>query len=66
MTGMSGQRFDDLWSALRWNQQPKDRPGGISHAEHYWMLIGEMVDSFIQCQEDTVISSEWICVETFI
>ena len=58
MIGISGQRFDDLWSALRWNQKSENRLGGISHAGHYWMLIGEMVDIFIQCQEDTVISSE--------
>ena len=43
MTGMPRQRFDYLWSALRWSHQPKKRPEGMTHAEHRWMLVDDMV-----------------------
>ncbi len=66
MTGMPRQRFDDLWIALRWITQPKERPQGVSHAEHWWMLINDMVDIFNQHQEDKFIPSEWICADESI
>ena len=42
-TGMSRMRFDELWSALRWSEQPKERPEGMPHADYRWMLIDNMV-----------------------
>ena len=66
MTGIPRQRFGDLWSALRWSTQPKDRPQGVSHAEHRWMLINDMVDIFNQHREDNFIPSEWICADESI
>ena len=63
MTCMPRQRFDDLWDALRWNHQAKDRSDGLSHAEYCWMLIDDMVDIFNQHREDTFVPSEWICVD---
>ena len=33
MTGMSRNRFDDIWSKLRWSDQPDVRPPEMSHAE---------------------------------
>ena len=55
---MSRQRFNDLWSALRWSHQPKDIPDGLSHSEHFRMLIDDMVDIFNWQEEDTFILSE--------
>ena len=54
ITGMPRQRFDDLWSALRWSTQPKDRPQDVSHAEHWWILINDMVDIFNQHWKDNL------------
>ena len=45
-TGMSRPRFDELWSALRCSEQPKEIPEGMPHAEHRWMLIDDMVEIF--------------------
>ena len=66
MTGMPRQRFDDLWSALRWSHQPKERPQGVSHAEHRWMLINDMVEIFNHHREDDFIPGEWICADESI
>ena len=66
LTGMARQRFDDLWSALRWSHQQKDRPSGLSHAEHRWTLIDDMVDIYNRHREDNFVPSEWICVDESI
>ena len=58
MTGIPRQKFDDLWSTLRWRTRPKDRPEGVSHAENRWMLINDMVGIFNQHREDIFIPSE--------
>ena len=50
-TGMSRPRFDELWSALRWSEQPKERPEGMPRAEHWWMLIDDMVEIFNRHRE---------------
>ena len=60
------QRFDNLWSALRWSHQVKDTPDGLFHAEHCWMLIDDMVYNFNWHREDTFVPSEWICVDESI
>ena len=66
LTGMPRQIFDNIWSALRWSHQVKDRPSGLSHSEHCWMLIDDMVDIFNQHREETFVPSEWICVDKSI
>ena len=45
-TGMSRLRFDELWSALRWSEKPKEIPECMPHIEHRWMLIDDMVEIF--------------------
>ena len=66
MAGMPRQRFDDLWSTLRWSCQLKERPQGVLHVEHRWMLINDMVDVFNQHREDDFIPGEWICADESI
>ena len=63
---MSRPRFDELWSNLRWSQQPNERPPDKSHAEHRWMLIDDMVNIFNRHREENFIPSEWICVDESI
>ena len=45
-TSISRPRFDKLWSALQWSKKPKEIPGDMTHAEHWWMLIDDMVEIF--------------------
>ena len=66
MTGMPRQRFDDLRSALRWSHHPKNRPDGLSHAAHHWMLNHDMVDIFNWHQGGNFVPFEWICVNKSI
>ena len=51
-TGMSRPQFDELWSALRCSEQPKERPEGMPHAEHLWMLIDDTVEIFNRHREE--------------
>ena len=65
-TGMSNPQFDELWRALRWSEQTKERPYGMPHAENWWMLIDNMVELFNQYREESFLPSEWICVDESI
>ena len=62
-TGMSRNRFDELWSHLRWSEQPVQRPADKTHAEHRWMLVDDMVAIFNKHREENFAPSEWICVD---
>ena len=62
-TGMSRPRFDELWSVLKWSEQPKEIPEGMPHAEHRWMLIDDMVEIFNRHREEYFLPFEWICVD---
>ena len=65
MTGITRQKFDDLWSAPKWSCQSKERPQGVSHTEH--MDVDKLYDLFFnQHQEDNLIPSEWICAHEAI
>mmetsp|Transcript_33176 Transcript_33176/g.50057 ORF Transcript_33176/g.50057 Transcript_33176/m.50057 type:complete len:86 (+) Transcript_33176:485-742(+) len=45
-TGMSRNRFDNMWSAIRWSDQPVDRPDGMSPGRYRWRLIDDFVTAF--------------------
>ena len=38
-TGMSRNRFDDIWYAVRWSCRPPEQPEGTSLERYCWMLI---------------------------
>ena len=38
ITGMLKHRFDEIWSELRWSDQPDVRPPEMSHADYRWLL----------------------------
>ena len=58
MTGMSRNGFDEIWSELRWSDQPDFRPPEMSHSEYRWLLVDDMVDIFNSNREDSFIPSE--------
>ena len=62
-TGISRRQFYELWSALRWSEQPKEIPEGMPHAEHRWILIYDMVEIFNRHREEFFLPFEWICVD---
>jgi hypothetical protein len=42
-TGMSRNRFDDIWYAIRWSRQPPEQPHGMSSEQYRWMLVNDFV-----------------------
>ena len=51
-TGISRRQFYELWSALRWSEQPKEIPEGITHVEHWLILIDDVIEIFNQHREE--------------
>jgi hypothetical protein len=45
-TGMSRYRFDSLWSAIHFSDQPDTRPGGMSLEQYRWKLVDDFVEAF--------------------
>jgi hypothetical protein len=62
-TGMSRNRFDDLWSNIRFSYQPPERPETQSSENYRWMLIDDFISSFNEHRERKYIPSEFICVD---
>jgi hypothetical protein len=65
-TGMSRNRYDDLWKNIRWSEQPADRPDGMSHSSYRWMLVDGFVNRFNQFRVSNYIPSDRICVDESI
>jgi hypothetical protein len=65
-TGMSKNRFDDLWKCLVWSKQPKERPEDMSHEAWRWMLVEGFVKNFNNHRKKFVIPSWMICVDESI
>ena len=61
-SGMPRWRYDQIWLCIRFSDQPKVRPKGISHAHHRWMLIKDFVRNFNSHRADNFVPSDLICV----
>jgi len=56
-------RFDDIWSCLRWCDQPKRRPAGMSSRRFRWRLADDFANRFDDHREAMVTHSEVICID---
>ena len=45
-TGMSRQRYDDIWTCLRLSFQPETRPDNVPSEEYRWMLVDDFIRFF--------------------
>jgi Transposase IS4 len=63
LTGMSRNRFDDLFSAIRWSYQPIVRLGDLSSEQYRWMLIDDFVTNFNDHRANYFNPSDTICVD---
>ena len=45
-TGMSRQRYDDIWMCLRLSFQPENRPDNVPSEEYRWMLVDDFIRQF--------------------
>jgi len=43
-TGMSRQRFDDLWRCVEWSCCPATRPDDMSSEHCRWCLVQDFID----------------------
>lgn len=65
-TGMSRQRFDDIWSCLSFSEQPDTRPNTMSSEQYRWLLVDGFVEKFNDYRKDYFIPSHTICVDESI
>ena len=65
-TGMSRNRFDELWKHIRFSEQPDERPEGMSSETYRWKLIDDFVKNFNDHRETMFIPSSRICVDESI
>jgi hypothetical protein len=54
-TGMSRNRFDDIWYAIRWSRQPPEQPDGMSSERYCWMLINDFVANINKYRQRTFV-----------
>jgi len=54
-TGMSRNRFDDIWYAVRWSSQPPEEPDGMSSERYCWMLINDFVANINKYRQRTFV-----------
>jgi hypothetical protein len=66
LTGMSKHRFDDLFRAVRWSNQPSV-PGDTKSSEKYqWRLVDDFVTNFNNHRANYFSPSDCICVHEFM
>jgi hypothetical protein len=65
-TRMSKNRFDELWSCLRFAFQPKERPETMSSEKYRWLLVDHFVDNFNRFRARNFIPSNLICIDESI
>ena len=61
---MTHNRFDELWSCLRWSWQPERRIKGQTYAEYRWMLVDDFVKIFNGHRGG--LPSTYVCVDESI
>jgi len=65
-TGMSRQRFDDLWRYMEWSYQPVERPQDMSSERYRWCLIQDFLDRINEHRVNYFHPSDLICVDESI
>ena len=65
-TGMSRNRFDDIWSSIVWSKQAAARGEDQSHEGHRWELVEHHVANFNSHRKIYVRPSSVLCVDESI
>ena len=66
LTGMSGQRYEDLDKYIVWSLQPETRPDSMSSEAWRWMLVQDQVANFNEHRKEYYKPSHQICVDESI
>jgi len=65
-TGMSRQRFDDLWRHMECSYQVPQRPDDMSSERHRWCLVQDFIDRINEHRVSCFHPSDIICVDESI
>eukprot|EP00542_Grammatophora_oceanica_P010949 CAMPEP_0194045412 /NCGR_PEP_ID=MMETSP0009_2-20130614/16765_1 /TAXON_ID=210454 /ORGANISM="Grammatophora oceanica, Strain CCMP 410" /LENGTH=100 /DNA_ID=CAMNT_0038690263 /DNA_START=168 /DNA_END=467 /DNA_ORIENTATION=+ len=60
---MARHRFDDIWSAIRFSDQPTVRPEDMTSEQYRWRLVDDFVDNFNLHRRTHVIPGPCICAD---
>ncbi|KAI2491610.1 Transposase IS4 [Fragilaria crotonensis] len=63
LTGMSKHRFEELFRAIRFSNQPPVQGDGVSSEAYRWMLIDDFVANFNDHRANYFNPSDRICVD---
>ena len=64
--GMPRNRFDDLWSCIRFSEQLDERHPSITNMVHRWMLVDDFIEAFNNYRASNYSLSDRICVDESI
>lgn len=64
--GMSRNRFEMIWKALRFSYQPDTRPDEMPTEEYRWMLVDDFIQFFNSYREKKFFPGAVICVDESI
>ena len=62
-TGMSRQRFDDLWRYMEWSYRPAERPDHMSSEQYRCCLVQDFVNRINEHRAAHYHPSDIICVD---
>ena len=65
-TGMTRNRFEDIWSAIRWSDQPPAQPEGMSSERYRWMLVDDFIANFNEHRQRTFVPGSHLEVDESI
>jgi hypothetical protein len=65
-TGMTRNRFDDIWKCMRFSHQAAERPVYKSHEVYRWELVDDFVSLFNDYRQQTFAPCDRICVDESI
>lgn len=62
-TGVSRDRFDDVFSSLRFSHQPSEIPENTTSEEYRWMLLNDHINKFNEHRKHNYYPSTTMCVD---
>ena len=62
-TGMTRDRFNDLFRYMVWSRQPSQRPEGMSSETYRWKLIEDFIDNFNEHRSSLFLPGWLLCVD---
>jgi len=65
-TGMSRNRFHDMFKCLKWSEQSAERPEDMSHEHCRWCLVQDFVDRVNEHRSTHFCPSDIVCVDESI